>query len=138
MVTLLRKIPKQTAGYKYIWYKRRRLPSGDRNSGGNFSPEHIAHLIREIVGQKRLFQESAALQCPLPLLDDLLGVARHEKEPHRRTQRGNSSFEFKTVDPGHHEIADHQINLTGMLPEDLNGVRPIDGRQHLVPASFEG
>lgn len=99
--------------------------------------EHVAYLSRKFVGERRLFQESAVLQRPFALLNDLFGLARHENEPHRRTQRRDSSLEFKTGHAGHHEIANHQMNLARMLPEDLNGFRPIYCRQYLVATSFE-
>ena len=70
-------------------------------------------------------------------VDGLVGVARHEQDPHRRRQRAEPLGQDAAVDLGHHHVGQQQVDAARALGADARRLVGVPHREHLVAVGLE-
>ena len=71
------------------------------------------------------------------LVDDLVGVARHEEDAHVREQLAHPLCQGRAAELGHDQVGEQQVDLATVPFGDLRRFGRSLGRDHLVALLFE-
>src|SRR5207247_9863419 len=99
--------------------------------------QQCADLARQFNWKKWLFQVTSVLRevrCPA---DCVFRVARDEQEPHIWPQHSCFFPPIQSIQLRQDDIADHKINLAGIVLHNLDPLRPVLRRKYGVAAFIE-
>src|SRR5713101_3153022 len=92
--------------------------------------QQCADLARQFNWKKWLFQVTSVLRevrCPA---DCVFRVARDEQEPHIWPQQSCFFPQLQSIQLRHHDIADHKVNLAGIVLQNPDRLRAVLRRKY--------
>src|SRR5438445_2958209 len=99
--------------------------------------QQCADLARQFNWKKWLFQVTSVLRevrCPA---DCVFRVARDEQEPHIWPQQSCFFPQLQSIQLRHHDIADHKVNLAGIVLQNPDRLSAVLRRKYGVAAFLQ-
>ena len=98
--------------------------------------EHLPHAPREHGRRDRLLKERDS-RLDLPVLERVVGIARHEEHAHVRPHGLESREELGAVQVGHHHVGEDDVDRLRVLLADEERFSAVLGLEHGVPVATE-